>query len=105
MVEHLDARSDEEPSYFDVGHAGAADLEILFHAAARLYPHAPWQIIDEQEALRVDIPALDLEASCLTTFGQLGESLGFAVFPSLVAFDGGDSGGHRWRSSAGRRRH
>lgn len=87
MVEHLDARSDEEPSYLDLGDAGAADLQILFHAAARLYPHAPWQIIDEQEALRVDIPELDLEAGCLTTFGRLGESLGFAVFPSLVAFE------------------
>ena len=87
MAEHLDAGGDEAPSYLDLGHAGAADLEILFHAAARLYPLAPWQIIDEQEALRVDIPALDVEAGCLTTFGRLGESIGFAVFPSLVAFE------------------
>jgi len=87
LIEHLAARAGGEPSYLDLGDAGKTDLEILFHAAARLYPLAPWQLLEEEEVLRVDIPSLGLEAGCLTAFGRLGESTGIAVFPSLVAFE------------------
>jgi hypothetical protein len=75
------------PSYFEDGRISAALVEALFRAAQALYLLAPWQGADDSQLLRLDIPTLGVEGACLSIIGALGESLGFIIFPSLVAYD------------------
>jgi hypothetical protein len=75
------------PSYFEDGRISAALVEMLFWAAEQLYRVAPWRGADDSQVLRLDVPALGVEGACLSVIGALGESLGFIIFPSLVAYD------------------
>lgn len=75
------------PSYFEDGRISAALVEMLFRAADQLYRIAPWRRADDSQTLRLDIPALGVEGACLSIIGALGQSLGFIIFPSLVAYD------------------
>ena len=76
-----------EPSYFEDGRISAALVEELFRASEALYRAAPWRGTDDSKVLRLDIPTLGVEGACLSIIGSLGESLGFIIFPSLVAYD------------------
>lgn len=59
----------------------------FFEAASRLYPAAPWELLDADDEIHVDIPALGVHGACVTLIGNEGEPLGFLMFPSLVALD------------------
>jgi len=78
---------DEEESYLEGGRIAPAAVAELFTAAALLYRTAPWQVATDGQLLRVDIPALGVAGACLSIIGNLGESLGFILFPSLAGYD------------------
>lgn len=86
MVESF---GDEEPdlSYFEKGRISAAVIEALFRGARLLFTVAPWKHTFDSDLLRLDIPALGVEGACLSIIGQGGESFGFIIFPSLVAYE------------------
>lgn len=78
---------DQEPSYFGHGQVGAPAIEALFLSARLLYRLAPWKVAGDDQILRVDVPALGVEAACLSIIGALGKSLGLILFPSLDGFE------------------
>lgn len=59
----------------------------LFEAARILYRVAPWRTASDDQVLRLDIPALGVHGACVSIIGQLGESLGLIVFPSLAGYE------------------
>jgi hypothetical protein len=79
--------SDEESSYFEDGRVPAEVIAELFRIADVLFAVAPWKYADDQQALRVDIPAYEVESACLSIIGALGENLGLILFPSLAAME------------------
>ncbi|MCP4225053.1 MAG: hypothetical protein GY773_17075, partial [Actinomycetia bacterium] len=87
MAESLASAGDEGPSYFEDGRIPGDTIEALFHAAQSLFRVAPWKLVDDNQVLRLDIPALEVEGACVSIIGGLGESLGVVIFSSLVAFD------------------
>ena len=74
-------------SYLEDGRVSPATVAQLFRAAEILFRLAPWTVAADNQVLRMDIPALGVEGACLSVIGNLGESLGLLVFPSLEAFD------------------
>lgn len=74
-------------SYFEDGRVPVAAVESLFAAAKVLYSVAPWKTAADTQVLRLDIPDLGVEGACVSIIGALGKSVGFIVFPSLVAFE------------------
>jgi hypothetical protein len=76
-----------EPSYLEGGRIRPEAVARLFSAAELLYRVAPWKVASEEQVLRMDIPALGVEGACVSIIGELGESLGVLVFPSLTAYD------------------
>jgi len=79
--------SDEVESYLEGGRFTPAAVAELFTAAELLYRTAPWQVATDGQLLRMDIPALGVAGACLSIIGNLGESLGFIVFPSLAGYE------------------
>jgi hypothetical protein len=75
------------PSYFEHGRIGADTLETLFQAADALFRSAPWKLVQDAQAMRLDIPALGVEGACVSIIGALGESLGLVIFPSHLAME------------------
>jgi hypothetical protein len=78
---------DVAASYLEEGRLEEATIAQMFLAAQTLYRAAPWKVADDQQVLRLDIPALDVDGACVSIIGQLGESLGLVVFPSYVDFE------------------
>ncbi len=78
---------EREPSYLDGDRLPEEDVRRLFEAAGELYPHAPWERAGDDQVVRVDVPALGVEGACVSIIGALGESFGFVVFPSQIAFE------------------
>jgi hypothetical protein len=74
-------------SYLENGRVPVAAIESLFAAAKVLYSVAPWKTAADTQVLRLDIPELGVEGACVSIIGALGQSVGFIIFPSLVAFD------------------
>ena len=87
MIETLPPGEDDEPSYFARGHVPAAAIEKLFAASRRLFQVKPWAVADDTQVIRMDIPALGIEGACLSVIGQLGESRGVLIFPSIDDFE------------------
>ncbi|MGZ8866975.1 MAG: hypothetical protein ACXW2P_01430 [Thermoanaerobaculia bacterium] len=86
---------EELPSYL----AGEVEPEVVsrfFTAAAALFRAAPWKGVTEDQVVRIDIPRLGIDGSCLSVIGHAGQSFGFLLFRSLDDFDdfigGGGSG-------------
>ncbi|HEX5043109.1 MAG TPA: SEC-C domain-containing protein [Candidatus Polarisedimenticolaceae bacterium] len=77
----------EEESYFENGRVSAAAVADLFAAARLLHHVAPWKVASDQQALRLDIPELQVEGACVSIIGALGQNLGLLIFPSLSGFD------------------
>lgn len=75
-----------EPSYFEGGRVPGRAVADLFSAARLLYALAPWKRFDDNQTIRLDIPALGVEGACVSVIGALGESFGFVVFPSARAY-------------------
>lgn len=58
----------------------------LFSAASAFFRAAPWRHVSEEQVLRVDIPALQVEGACLCVIGGAGESFGLLLFRSMDAY-------------------
>ena len=84
MPRHAD---DEKASYLERGRIPPATVEKLFRSAELLYRMAPWKVATDDQVLRMDIPALGVEGACVSIIGNLGESLGILIFPSLVSYE------------------
>ena len=87
MIETLPPHEDDQPSYFAGGHVSIAAVEKLFAASRRLFVAKPWAVADDTQVIRMDIPALGVEGACVSVMGQLGDSHGLLVFPSIDDFE------------------
>jgi hypothetical protein len=87
MRESMSAEGDDDMSYFEGGRISGEAVDSLFHAAQLLYEISPWKAASDSQVLRLDIPALGVEGACVSVIGALGESLGFIIFPSCLAFE------------------
>ena len=76
-----------KPSYFAGGHISVAEVEKLFTAGSSLLALKPWTVVNAAQVLRMDIPALGVHGACLSIIGQLDESRGVLIFPSLDGFE------------------
>ncbi len=86
MLESMQ-EEDEDESYLEDGRVPPAAVAELFAAAEILYRIAPWQVATDDRVLRLDIPALGVEGACVSIIGNLGESLGLLIFPSLAGYE------------------
>lgn len=77
---------DEEPSYLEGGRVSPEVVAELFAAARALYAMAPWKQLDDDQTLRLGIPALGVEGACVSIIGALGQNRGLVIFPSAVAY-------------------
>jgi hypothetical protein len=80
------AREQEEASYLESGRVPATAVEQLFRSADLLYRLAPWKTATDDQVLRIDIPSLGVRGACVSIIGNLGESLGLLLFPSLAGY-------------------
>jgi hypothetical protein len=78
---------DDGESYFEDGRIPPAAVAELFRSADLLYGLAPWKVATDDQVLRMDIPALGVEGACVSIIGNLGESLGVLIFPSLAGYE------------------
>jgi hypothetical protein len=78
---------DVAASYLEEGRVDEATVAQMFLAAQTLYRAAPWKVAYDEQVLRLDIPALDVDGACVSIIGHMGESLGLVVFPSYVDFE------------------
>jgi hypothetical protein len=86
MASHL-AVSGPELGWLADERIDGAHLRAYFRATRALYLLAPWRSFNDTQVVRVDVPALSIRGACLSLVGQLGEVLGFLLFPSLDAYD------------------
>jgi hypothetical protein len=86
MLESMQ-EEDESGSYLEDSRIPPATVAGLFAAAEVLYGLAPWQVATDDQVLRMDIPALGVEGACVSIIGNLGESLGLLIFPSLGGYE------------------
>lgn len=78
---------DKGESYLEEGRIPPAAVADLFTSAELLYRMAPWKVATDDRVLRMDIPALGVEGVCVSVIGNLGESLGLLIFPSLAGYE------------------
>ena len=76
-----------DESYLEEGRIPPAAVAELFRSAGILYRIAPWEVATDDQVLRLDIPALGVEGACVAIIGNLGESLGLLIFPSLAGYE------------------
>ncbi len=81
------ADADGEASYLEGGRLSPPAVARLFTWARALYWAAPWKVATDNQVLRMDIPALDVEGACVSIIGNRGESLGLIVFPDLAGYE------------------
>ncbi|MCP5043788.1 MAG: hypothetical protein GY944_22395, partial [bacterium] len=80
--------TDEQELSYLAGHGATPQLLAdCFEAAARLFETAPWEGIEDDQVLRLDIPSLDVEGACVSVIGNLGEYCGVLVFPSEEGYE------------------
>ena len=87
MVASMPVGGGDGPSYLERGRIAPQTVGALFHASEALFRTAPWSVLQDSQALRLDIPALGLEGACVSVIGALGESLGLVIFPSHLAME------------------
>ncbi len=90
MAAFVEATASEEPddrSYFEDGQIAPRTVERLFVASRILYDIAPWQMATDDRVVRMDIPRLGVEGACVSIIGNLDESLGLLIFPSLLGYE------------------
>lgn len=75
-----------ESSYFDGGRIPPGLVRELFVSAERLYRCAPWKSAYDSQVLKLDIPSLGVEGACVSVMGNLGQSFGLIIFPSLAGY-------------------
>ncbi|MCH7664514.1 MAG: SEC-C domain-containing protein [Acidobacteria bacterium] len=81
------SRGEEEASYLEGGRVSPEAVAGLFSAARLLYTMKPWEVADDDQVLRMDIPALGVDGACVSIIGALGEKLGFLIFPALEGYE------------------
>ena len=89
MVESLPAEGgieSRDESYLENGRIPPETVAALFAAAESLHRASPWALVTDGQVLRLDIPAFEVEGACITIIGNLGESFGVLVFPSLSGY-------------------
>ena len=79
-------RSGGESSYVDGGRIRPSLVRELFFSAERLYRCAPWKSAYDSQVLKLDIPSLGVEGACVSVMGNLGQSFGLIIFPSLAGY-------------------
>ena len=79
--------AEDAGSYLEGGRVPVASAAELFATAKLLYDVAPWRTTADGQVLRMDIPALGVEGACVSIIGNLGESFGFVIFPTLAGFE------------------
>ncbi len=85
--ESSEQSGEERASYLENGRVSPAVVEELFGAADALNAVAPWNVVDDQRLLRLDIPELGVDGACVSIIGALGENLGLLIFPSLAGYE------------------
>ncbi|MFQ5698048.1 MAG: YecA family protein [Myxococcota bacterium] len=78
---------DDDESYLEDGRISPGQVADLFRSAEVLYRIAPWKVATDDRVLRMDIPALGVEGACVSIIGNLDESLGLVIFPSLSGYE------------------
>src|SRR5260221_13203753 len=81
------AGSQPVATYLADGTIAPGVVADLFSAASRFFRAAPWRYMSDQQIVRVDIPALQVEETCLSVIGAAGESFGFLLFRSVEAYE------------------
>jgi hypothetical protein len=71
------------PSYLGDGSIPVAAIAELFETAMLLFRAAPWRVAVEEQIIRLDAPALELEGAVISIIGSLDESHGLLLFSSL----------------------
>ena len=87
LIASMPAPGDDEPSHFAHGRISPDVVEMLFTASTSLFAITPWSRADDNQILRMDIPALGVDGACLSIIGQLGQSRGVLIFPSREDFE------------------
>ena len=85
--ELVDIDSDTRPPSYLTGGIAPAAMAKLFDAASTFYRAKPWEHVIEQQLVRIDIPAMRVDGSCMSIIGGVGESFGFLLFPSIEDFE------------------
>ena len=62
-------------------------VEKLFTASRYLLAVKPWTFVKAHQVLRMDIPTLGIDGTCLSIIGQLGENRRVLIFPSFDGFE------------------
>lgn len=83
----MPAGAGNEPSYFASGRVSPAAVEKLFTTCAHLFAVQPWAVADDTQAIRMDIPALDVDGACVSVIGGLDECPGLSIFPSVEGLE------------------
>jgi hypothetical protein len=78
---------DAGSSYLEEGRIRPETVGNLFRIGRSLHAAAPWKSIADSQAVRMDIPDLDVFGACVSCIGALGESFGLIIFPSLDALE------------------
>ena len=89
MAESLSAEHGGEgpdASYLENGRIPPETVAALFAAAESLHRASPWVVVTDDQVLRLDIPAYEVEGACITIIGNLGESFGVLIFPSFAGY-------------------
>lgn len=87
IEELVDIDSDSRPPSYLTGGITPAAMSKLFNAASTFYQTKPWEHVIEEQLVRIDIPAMRVDGSCMSIIGEAGESLGFLLFPSIEDFE------------------
>ena len=87
MIATMPASAEDAPSYFAGGRVSPAAVEKLFAACVPLLAVKPWAVAGDTQAIRMDIPALDVDGACVSVIGGLDEYHGVVIFPSVEDFD------------------
>jgi hypothetical protein len=82
LIEQL-AEGAEERSYFEGEDVTPEILEPFFDRAAHFVRNRPWEAIDDESEVLVDVPALSVEGAIALLTGPPDTPPGMLLFPSL----------------------
>jgi hypothetical protein len=86
MSEHMQSAPEIPQSMLGGGVAPEA-MASFFRAAAALFRAKPWKLVPADALLSVTAEARGLREGALSVIGQMGQSFGFLLFPSVDDFN------------------